>query len=205
MGNTKLMTEDARTEQLWLDLSRRLRSFIRTKIRGDAEVEDLLQTVFLRIHQNIQKVKTREKLEPWVFQIARNAIIDELRKKRTQSKYFQGANSTGESASMEMFDKHPPAIPNCFDGLIDELPEEQQRALVMYEIEGLSQKAIAKAESISLAAAKSRIQRGRKNLKTLIQECCELQFDRRGNIIDYQQQQKMKCCEDRKLQNQIAT
>ena len=44
---------------------------------------------------------------------------------------------------------------------------------------------LAEREGVSLSGAKSRIQRGRQNLEALIRSCCDIQLDRRGNIVDY--------------------
>ena len=76
-------------------------------------------------------------------------------------------------------------LARCLDSLIDRLPDDQRRALSMYEFDGFSQKDIAVQESISLSGAKSRIQRGRASLEAMLKSCCEFQLDRRGNIVDY--------------------
>ena len=68
---------------------------------------------------------------------------------------------------------------------IKELPLIYSEPLQQYEIEGLSQKEISLKENISLSSVKSRIQRGRKKLKSALNECCKFELDKRGNIIDY--------------------
>jgi len=77
-------------------------------------------------------------------------------------------------------------LSSCILALIDQLPEAQKRALTMYELEGVSQTQIAEMEAISLSAAKSRVQRGRKHLETLLHHCCLFQLDTRGNIIGHE-------------------
>ena len=53
------------------------------------------------------------------------------------------------------------------------------------EFEEISQKALAERLGLSLSGAKSRVQRGRVKLRELLLGCCHVDFDRRGNIIDY--------------------
>ena len=57
-------------------------------------------------------------------------------------------------------------------------------ALVLTEFKGLTQKQLAERLGISLSGAKSRVQRGRDKLKEALLDCCQLEFDRRGQIID---------------------
>ena len=74
------------TEQIWRELSDRQRRFVKSRIKPDADGDDILQTVFLRIHSGINDLREVDRLESWVFQIARNAVTDHFRKKRdTQS------------------------------------------------------------------------------------------------------------------------
>ena len=70
-------------EALWNQYSRRLGTFIRGRVEDDAEAEDILQEVFIRIHRNLCCQADRDKPESWIYQIARNLIIDHYRKRRT--------------------------------------------------------------------------------------------------------------------------
>jgi RNA polymerase sigma-70 factor (ECF subfamily) len=53
----------------------------------------------------------------------------------------------------------------------------------MYEREGVSQLEIAAREAITLSGAKSRVQRGRRLFKKMLEQCCQLQMDRYGNAV----------------------
>ena len=61
----------------------RLRSSIRARVDGDETaldvLLDVLQETVLRIHQNLDTLGDDERLEAWVFRIARNMIIDHYR------------------------------------------------------------------------------------------------------------------------------
>lgn len=169
------------TERIWRQLSDRLRQFIRSRVTSAADADGILQTVFLRIHQNFDAVRQVERLESWVFQITRNAVTDHFRKKRDVPN--QGTSPIATPDSGENVNRE---VAGCLAALIDYLPEDQKRAVSMYELEGLSQAQIAGQESISLSGAKSRIQRGRRKLEAMLRECCQFQMDARGNVLEYE-------------------
>ena len=67
------------TERLWQELSARLRAFIRRRVGSEADADDILQEVFVRIHINLTRLKNKESVHAWVYRIARNAIADHHR------------------------------------------------------------------------------------------------------------------------------
>ena len=180
------------TEQIWRDLSDRLRGLIRSRIPSAADGDDVLQTVFLRIHARLDALRDSERLEPWVFQIARNAIADHYRAARgTQTDVESLAVDDGSPAESTAHRE----LAACLGGMMEQLPADQRRALSMYEFEELAQKEIARREAISLSGAKSRVQRGRAALLRLLKECCEFEFDRRGNLLKYAPLEADRCDE----------
>jgi len=179
------------TEQIWRELSSRLRQFVQSRIKSTADADDVLQSVFLNIHSKLDTLCKEDRIESWVFQITRNTIADHFRKKR--------AVQLDSETAIEDSDHTVPGnvtaeLSECLVKMIDSLPGDQRRALSMYELEGLSQKDIANRVSISLSGTKSRIQRGRKSLKEMLKACCEFEFDGRGNIFEYEANDS-DCCD----------
>ncbi len=70
----------------------------------------------------------------------------------------------------------------AFRRMIYSLPEPYREALLLTEFDGLTQQQLAEHVGISLSGAKSRVQRGREQLKTMLEECCSFEFDRRGTV-----------------------
>lgn len=168
------------TEAIWRTLSDRLRQFIRAHVRSETDADDVLQTAFLRIHENIGRLRDADRLEPWVFQIARNAIADHFRKSHPNLLESEvAATSSADDDLPNLNDE----VAGCLSNLIEQLPANLQRAVRLYEQDGISQQEIAERELISLSGAKSRVQRGRKRLRELLDACCQFQFDGRGNIL----------------------
>jgi RNA polymerase sigma-70 factor (ECF subfamily) len=70
------------------------------------------------------------------------------------------------------------------------LPEPHRQALLLTEYEGLNQRELAERLGISFSGAKSRVQRARQKLRSVLQECCHCELDRRGRVVDYYP----RCC-----------
>ena len=73
---------DAPAGVLWREFSAPLRKFLRTRTHTDADAEDILQEVFVRIHKRLPALREPAKLQGWVYRIARNAVIDHYRTRR---------------------------------------------------------------------------------------------------------------------------
>ena len=77
--------------------------------------------------------------------------------------------------------------------MIDALPEPYREAIILTELEGLTQKELGERLGISLSGAKSRVQRGREQLKQALVDCCKFEFDRRGRVIDCEPRSPGSC------------
>jgi RNA polymerase sigma-70 factor (ECF subfamily) len=181
--------------QIWMQVHLGLRGFIARRVTQDAEVDDLLQEVFLRMHRGLDKLKDPRRVVSWIYQISRNVISDYYRSSTRQREIAVGSAADleasystpdlpliSESHESESIRKE---IAACLLPMIKQLPDRYGEALTLVELNGLTQKAAADQVGLSLSGMKSRVQRGRKELKSLIEECCDLELDRRGTITDY--------------------
>jgi RNA polymerase sigma-70 factor, ECF subfamily len=170
------------TQQIWTDFSHTLKQFITRRVPNPADAEDILQDVFQKIHRSLDTLKADSKLHAWIYQITRNAIIDYYR----QQKMVVELPETLEEENAE-----PEAnnIMACLKPMVESLPEKYRQALVMTEFEGVSQKALAESLGLSFSGAKSRVQRAREQVKEKLLECCHLEFDRTGQIVEYRLRQ----------------
>src|ERR671922_1370833 len=69
----------------------RLRNFIRRRVSDEGDAEDLLQDVFYELVEAYRLMKPIEQVGAWLFRVARNRIIDRLRKRRPESLAEQAA------------------------------------------------------------------------------------------------------------------
>ena len=67
------------TEEVWKLLSAKLRGFLLHRVSDDQVADDLLQETFIRIHCKLGDIDDMQRITSWVFQIARNLVIDHYR------------------------------------------------------------------------------------------------------------------------------
>jgi RNA polymerase sigma-70 factor (ECF subfamily) len=180
------------TEAIWSEMSGDLWRFIRHRVPDDHVADDLLQEAFVRIHRNISTLREADRLTPWLYQVARNVLIDHYRK----------TGGDAEALNGEVAAPTDPLEPlRCrslqwLEEMIRQLPENYRQAIQLSEIEGLTQQEVADRLGLSLSGAKSRVQRGREMLKGVLDQCCVFHFDRRGNVLDYDPRPERKVCRD---------
>jgi RNA polymerase sigma-70 factor (ECF subfamily) len=166
------------TEVIWADFGSKLLSFIKARVNNPENAEDILQEVFIKIHEKSNQLKDERKLTSWIYQITRNAIIDYHRKKKipVTSEFTELSSDTPEADLTPQFVK-------CMIPFVKELPDKYRYALEKTVYGDLSQKEYAEELNITYSAVKSRVQRARQMLKELFTECCSIKTDRYGNII----------------------
>jgi len=173
---------DIPIETIWEEFGGKLLSFIRARVEDEETAEDLRQDVFLRIHKRMRDLREDEKLQAWVYQIARNAVIDYYRGRRKTSVLSESlAVEEEEDETMDASAE----LAGSMRTMIEELPIPYREALYLTELEGLTQLELANRLNISLSGAKSRVQRGREKIKASLLKCCHFEFDRYGRVVDY--------------------
>lgn len=177
------------TEELFKSLSGRLRLFILQRISDPSAADDILQNVFLKIHSRVDTLRDETKLESWIFQITRNAIADHYRALFSSHEASQAKEPAEMPAEENMMEKFSTGVRE----MIGQLPNHYREALLLTEFEGLSQQELADRLGLSLSGAKSRVQRARQLLKDLLMQCCHIEFDKYGTILDYHPRE-CSCC-----------
>ena len=175
------MAQKLTTPNAWSDLHAAVRAFIARRVRDPHAADDIAQDVMLKVQSQLAtKTPAEEKLDAWVFRVARNAVVDHYRARREQSPLEADAvaaeNQTTPAAELSQ----------CVRQIIQHLPPEYAEALTLTDLEGLSQQQLADRIGLSLSAAKSRVQRGREKLQTMILDCCDVERNRQGAVVDYQ-------------------
>jgi RNA polymerase sigma-70 factor, ECF subfamily len=75
-------------------------------------------------------------------------------------------------------------ISQCLSVFMDRLPAPYREALQMVELQQMSQLDFARKLNISYSGARSRTQRAREKLKAMLLDCCWLEVDLYGNVMD---------------------
>ena len=157
------------TEDVWETFHVPLQQFIRRRVSDETAAEDLLQDVFLDIHQHIDTLRDVKKLESWIYQVTRNAIIDYYRSRRatTTLEEPEASRLPEELPDEDIVTELLPSV----RAMVLSLPAKDRQALILTEYQGLTQKELAERLGISLSGAKSRVQRARAKLTDLYVAC----------------------------------
>ena len=145
----------------------RLRNFIRRRVADPGDVEDILQEVFFELVEAYRLMKPVEIAGAWLFQVARNRIIDRFRKKKPEALAdLTFPSDEGEMLSVEEFLPSADAGPEAaymrsvlieeLEAALDELPDEQRHVFIAHEIEGRSFKDMAAESGVSINTLLSR-------------------------------------------------
>ncbi len=173
------------SHELWRELRNALLRFTRARVGSRELAEDIVHDVFAKIMQRIGDLKDEERLQPWAFRIARNAIADHYRKSKPSESLDERIESKGASSQETNYNQEVAAWLPRF---LEELPEADRKLLEKVELQGLAQKELAQQLGIPYSSLKSKVQRARLKLKGLLEDCCRIDFDGHGNVVDYRSQ-----------------
>jgi len=131
---------------------------------------DVTQEIFLKAYQKIGKFKFKSSFSTWLYRLATNLCIDELRKRK------RTANTAPLEEAVSQADTDTPeenAISKDRESqvwkAINSLKEKERAIIVLRDMEGLSYKEIAEVLGCSLGRVKSRIHEARQSLKTILE------------------------------------
>ena len=153
--------EHNHVESIWEEYHDQLLRFILKRVSDKATAEDILQNVFIKILSNINSLKDNTKIKNWLFQITRNTIIDHFRELKALGNIPSDLQEEDDDINKDITEE----VGTWISPFIGRLPKKYQEALILSEINGMSQKDLAAHLGISYAGAKSRVQRGRTILK----------------------------------------
>lgn len=176
------------TTAIWNAFHQELLGFIQSRVKDTATAEDILQDVFIKIHNSRSSVQDSQKMVSWMYQITRNTIIDHYRKQKHTTTTLDIELALPDELTEETID-----FTKCLTPFIHQLPEHFQDVLTKTALENMSQKDYAAINDLSYSATKSRVQRARKALSDLFQECCAVEADTYGNIINANSDQCKNC------------
>jgi RNA polymerase sigma-70 factor (ECF subfamily) len=183
---------EAASEEMWRALHERLHAFIARRV-APADVDDLVQEVLLRIHRWIDTLDRADRLDAWIYQITRNAIIDHYRARARHDDslaHEADLSATAELANRSIDEAHEVEagreLAGCLTPLVERLAEPYRQAVSLVELEGVPQVDAAVRIGLSTSGMKSRVQRARQQLKALLLACCHVEIDRRGGVVDYE-------------------
>jgi RNA polymerase sigma-70 factor (ECF subfamily) len=152
---------------------------------GDVDqAEDLVQEALTRLYLEMPQLREIELLRPWAARVMYRIFVDQLRRARRSPISFVGRSGT-TGALLEDGDEESEAGDETWDPAIladqalqreritaawPRLPEQHRVVLSLHEIEGYSLEEVATVVEVPLGTVKSRLNRARKHLRTLLTE-----------------------------------
>ena len=148
-------------------------SFVYRMIGDASEAEDVAQDVFVRAYRNVRKPGFRQttgKLSTWLFQVASNAALDCLRRrKRHPAESLTVMDDNGESAPGTGKTAHEEFAARetgeQIAAAVAILPEDQRVAIILSEYEDLSYVEIAAVMKCSQKSVEARLYRAKQFLR----------------------------------------
>ncbi len=144
------------------------------------DASDLTQEVMIKLFKNIGAFEGKSKFSTWVYRVASNTCLDELRKIKRKKTVSLDAEYETEDGSVgyEAEDTAPTPdvsaerseLKTIVAKAVSRLGEEYRTAVILRDINGLSYTEIAEVIGCSVGTVKSRISRGRANLKEILEK-----------------------------------
>ncbi len=169
----------------WEQHEDELRGFIRKHVNDAVLAEDLLQDVFVKAIAEGARFCALDNARAWLFRVTRNRITDWVRTRKPQEPVPE------ELAQPEPEDEPVTNLALCLPTALEALPAADREAIELCDLEGLTQAEFARRKGLSLAGAKSRVQRARKRLKQALDEACRPRYDEQGKVCCFES----SCCD----------
>ena len=154
--------DEAAQRSLIVDYQRRMAGFIYAIVGRSDAIEDLAQTVFIKMIRALDRLRDPAQFEPWLFRLARNTCIDHLRRQRLRRIFMPFSAEHAEIPE-------PPGAVDAeeLDALRHALSHLRpaDRALVALAQEGRSQAEMAQITGTSEVVIKARLHRARERLR----------------------------------------
>ncbi len=165
---TSMTEHDLQIAEIIAGERSRLRNFIRKRVPNEADAQDLLQEVFFEFIEAYRLMEPMQRWSAWMFQVARNRIIDLFRKRRFEASGSYAVAGTDDDDILLLGDALPspdagPAeayvrtvLMEELEEALAELPQVQREVFIAHEIEGESFKEMAARTGLSVNTLLSR-------------------------------------------------
>jgi len=167
------MGEVAAFEILFARYQQPLFNFILRMLGDFHKAEDIFQETFLRVFRHAHKYDESYRFSPWLYQIARNLCLEEIRRQRKVETL--PVDEEDDCQPIELWDKNTPdgqlevaEAEQIVQSAILRLSEQQREVFILRENHGLSYDEISQITNLSVSAVKSCLHRARMVLKEML-------------------------------------
>jgi RNA polymerase sigma-70 factor (ECF subfamily) len=138
------------------------------RLAGNADdAADLAQDVFVRVYRNLHRYEPGT-FDGWLYRITKNLFLDQMRRRRRLRMEPLGTDEWAQPVSVEpgpadLIERR--VLEASIEGALRRLSDDFRLAVVLCDVEGLSYEEIAAATGWPMGTVRSRIHRGRKQLR----------------------------------------
>jgi RNA polymerase sigma-70 factor, ECF subfamily len=146
----------------------KLKRYARKFLNYQEDIEDLVQDVFIKSYTNIQSFDSKQRFSPWVYRIAHNTFVNELKRKERGNFILFDTDTilphlpAKETTDGELLDAELRAE---LDTLLNGILPKYREVLVLHYFEELSYQEISDILQIPVTTVGVRMNRGRTKLK----------------------------------------
>lgn len=158
----------------WPELERLFRRYHPRVVRwvnamgvAAAEAEDVAQEVFLVAHRRLERLEAETAITSWLFGIARRVASNHRRSRAREQARLQHADGPSEVPDPEQATTRREAA-SILRRFLDDLPEDQRLAFILYEIEGMKGPEVAAILDVTLDNAYARVRLARDKLARVV-------------------------------------
>lgn len=156
----------------------KLRVYVAQIVGTDEEARDLVQETFVRVWNNLASYDPQYRFSTWLFRIARNLAIDQLRRRRPVVPLEQGVNDEGETLELDPADIRRGPLGNlenrelgrAMAREIDRLPPAYRELILLRHFVGLAYNEIAELKGMPLGTVKNKLFRAHTVLRETLGE-----------------------------------
>ena len=163
----------------WKDYAPELRTWMRHRLHQSQDVDDMMQDLFIKAMNQGGKFCDIVNARAWLYEVARNAIADRMKIKREMVELPDDLASQEEDVAVVDM------LTACLPRVLSELSAADREALLLCDIEGMSQADFAEKMGLTLSTAKSRVQRARQKLRERMSSACQVKLDDLGHVQDF--------------------
>jgi RNA polymerase sigma factor (sigma-70 family) len=164
--------DDRAFEQLYTRYQRRISAYVVSMVKDHGRAEDITQEVFISALRRMRETDRAIAFKPWIYEIAKNACIDQFRRSRRAQEVSFDADEVRPSDEDRLVASQPTpdaAVDakqqlNHLRGAFDGLSDAHHEILVLREFEGLSYHEIGDRMGLSRPGVESTLFRARKRL-----------------------------------------
>ena len=178
-------------DKLFRENESRIGAYITRLIGDDGEAEDLTQETFIRARAGLDAFRGDSSVSTWLYAIATNVCLDFLKSAGRRRLQVTPPEILAEIAATDeeslrfssdlLLDRD--TMGECVRRLMDQIPADQLMALLLHDIEEMTNPEVAAEMGCSVANAKIRVHRARKKVRAVLEENCVFSRDAQGVFV----------------------